>query len=90
MSEAKGDEQSWWVYMIRTQKDRLYTGITKDIERRFRQHKGELKGGAKFFNGDKALAVVYREACADRSEASKREAQIKSLTRQEKLLLLKT
>lgn len=84
MSDAE-----WWVYMVHTQKNRLYTGITTDVERRFRQHKGELKGGAKFFNGDKALAIVYKESCVNRSEASKREAYIKSLSKQQKLLLLK-
>ena len=79
---------SWWVYMVKTRSSKIYTGITTDIERRFRQHKGELKGGAKFFNSDPAVEIVYRETSKDRSSASRREAQIKKLTRQQKLQLV--
>ncbi|MBL4827745.1 MAG: GIY-YIG nuclease family protein [Spongiibacteraceae bacterium] len=43
--------------------------------------------GAKFFYSDPALAVVYREASAGRSDASKREAQIKKLSRKKKCQL---
>lgn len=78
----------WWVYIIQTQKQRFYTGITTDVERRFRQHQGQLKGGAKYFNSDKAEKVVYRESWPDRSSASSREAQIKALSHQEKCSLV--
>lgn len=79
----------WWVYMVETEKGKLYTGITTDLERRLRQHKGELKGGAKFFASDKALSFRFQKKCKDRSSASKLEAQIKGLKREEKLKLLK-
>ena len=38
----------WFVYLIRTKKG-IYTGVTTDMLRRFRQHQGEIPGGAKFF-----------------------------------------
>ena len=76
----------WQLYIIRCSDDSLYTGITTDLERRFEQH---LSGkGAKYFNGRKPLEIVYRENCADRAEASRREAVIKRLSRREKLALI--
>ncbi|BAO44657.1 GIY-YIG nuclease family protein [Thiolapillus brandeum] len=76
----------WQVYIIRCNDDSLYTGITTNLERRFDQH---LTGkGAKYFNGRKPLEIVYREHCADRGQASRREAAIKSLSRREKLQLI--
>lgn len=70
----------WWVYMVRSQSGKYYTGITTDVERRFKEHCGS-KRGARFFRGDPAIEVVYTEAAADRSAASVREAAIKKLTR---------
>jgi len=75
--------------MVETQKGKLYTGITTDLERRLRQHKGEIKGGAKFFSTDIALGFRFKKKCKDRSSASKLEARIKGLKREDKLKLLK-
>lgn len=75
--------------MVETQKGKLYTGITTDLARRLRQHKGEIKGGAKFFASDKAVDFRFKKKCKNRSEASKLEAHLKSLKREEKLKLLK-
>ncbi len=77
-------ESSWFVYIIQTVKNRLYTGITTDVERRFQEHKGDLPRGAKFFRSDKPEKVVYLEACQTRSDALIREAQIKRLSRVQK------
>lgn len=79
----------WYVYIIKTQKDRLYTGITTDPDRRFKEHAGLLPNGAKFFRSDKPYSIVYVLSCSDRSEASKKEAYIKKLKRiqKEKLIL---
>ncbi len=82
----------WWVYMILTESQRLYTGITTDPERRFQEHLATHEGkgakGAKFFRGHKPLKLIYREAAENRSEASKREIAIKKLPRNKKWLLL--
>lgn len=74
----------WFVYIIRTEKDRLYTGITTDVERRFKEHAGEKARGAKFFRSDRPLKIVYIESFKSRSEASIKEAMIKSLSRSQK------
>jgi len=80
---------NWFVYMIRSDDGSLYTGVTTDVERRFREH-SEGKRGARFFQGRKPLEVVYTEAGHTRSTACKREAAIKKLNRLQKVALAKT
>ncbi|WP_296435941.1 GIY-YIG nuclease family protein [Zhongshania sp.] len=78
----------WWVYMVRSRSGKLYTGITTDPERRFREHCGEGGRGARFFRTDPADAIVYREPAENRSTASQREAAIKKMRRSEKESLI--
>lgn len=78
----------WWVYIVQTASGKLYTGITTDVERRFSEHQHDRRLGAKFFRSDKAEQVVYKEIAPSRSEASRREAAIKKLTRAAKLRLI--
>lgn len=74
----------WFVYVIETELGRFYTGVAKDINARFRQHAGELKGGAKFFRSDRPSLLLFFKECRNRSEAQKLESHIKSLSRVEK------
>ena len=73
---------TWKVYIIRCSDGTLYTGITTDMERRFRQH--AAGNGAKYFRGRQPEQVVYLESDHTRSSAGKREAEIKALTRAQK------
>ena len=78
---------NWSVYIIEADDKSYYTGITTDVERRFKQH---IDGcGAKFFNGRTPSKFVYREYGHTHSSASKRESEIKQLTRKEKERLVK-
>ena len=77
----------WTVYIIRCSDDTLYTGVTTDLERRFREHSGRGRG-AKYFGGRSPVEVVYREDGHSRSSACRREAVIKKLGRDEKLRLV--
>jgi len=79
-------KMNWQVYIIRCSDNSLYTGITTDIERRFRQHKEG--GGAKFFRGRQPLQVVYLEKGHSRASATRRESQIKAMNRLDKALLV--
>ena len=79
---------NWQVYIILSSDNSLYTGITTDIDRRFRQHAAGR--GARYFRGRQPLKVVYLEGGHTRSSAAKREVQIKSTSRAEKILLLAT
>jgi putative endonuclease len=77
--------QNWCVYIIRCSDDSLYTGITTDIDRRFSQH--AEGSGAKYFRGKQPLQVVYLEKNHTRPSATKREAQIKTMSKAAKTLL---
>lgn len=77
----------WKVYIIRCDDETLYTGITTDVDRRFREHLAHPRG-AKYFSGRKPVTVVYVERGHTRSSACRREAAIKKLNRVEKLELI--
>ena len=77
----------WTVYIIQAANGHLYTGITTDLSRRLKQHQSH-HGGARFFHTSQAKKVVYQEKHPDRSSASRREAAIKKLTREKKLILI--
>ena len=79
--------REWYVYMIRAADQSLYTGITTDVERRFAEHQSG-RAGAKYFRGRKPQKVVLVESGHDRSSASIREAQIKKLSRDQKMALI--
>jgi len=78
--------KNWFVYIIHCTDDTLYTGITTDIERRYAQH--ALQQGAKYFRGRKPRKLVYLEGGHDRSTATKREIEIKKLSRENKFQLI--
>ena len=75
---------NWFVYMILTKKERLYTGISTDPERRFYEHLMDRKKGAKFFRSDSPDKIVFVEEYETHSEALKREIEIKKLTSSQK------
>ena len=76
---------SWIVYMVECADKSLYTGITKNLDRRMAAHAAGK--GAKYTKGRGPFRLVYRETCQGRAEASRRETAIKSLDRVQKLLL---
>lgn len=78
----------WSLYMIRCRDGELYTGVTTDVSRRFAEHQGGGPKAAKYLRGKAPLQLVYQELVGSRSEALKREIQVKKLTRQQKLALL--
>ena len=86
-SDHKINRPQWYVYIIRASDDSLYTGITTDVERRFKEHCGTQKG-ARFFRGRQPLEVVYTENHPDRSSALRREYVIKGLSRGLKIELI--
>ena len=79
-------EKCWYVYMLRCSDGSLYTGITNDPERRLRQHNAGT--ASKCTRSRRPVKMVYCEEVADKSIALRREASLKKLPRQEKMLLL--
>jgi predicted GIY-YIG superfamily endonuclease len=79
-------ETTWYLYILRCADGTLYTGITPDVERRLEAHRSGK--GAKYTRGRSPLELVYREACGSHSEALKREAAVKKLSRMQKESLI--
>ncbi|MCQ9206852.1 MAG: GIY-YIG nuclease family protein [Omnitrophica bacterium] len=77
----------WHVYVVRCRDDKLYTGISNDVQRRVAAHnKGK---GCRFTKSRYPVMLVYREECGTQSAARKRELKIQSFTRDKKLNLIK-
>ena len=51
------NNSEWFLYIIETESGSLYTGITTDVERRFEEHCGGLKG-SKYLRVNKPKKVV--------------------------------
>ena len=82
-------EEQWQVYILKCADDTLYTGVAKDLEKRLRQHNGELAGGPKYTSGRRPVSLLWCESAEDRSTAQQREAAIKKLSRAEKLVMIR-
>ena len=65
----------------------MYTGITTDIKRRVDEHNDSDKG-AKYTKLRRPVNLVYSEESLNRSTASKREYEIKKMSRLKKLELI--
>ncbi len=81
--------RSWSVYIVRCADETLYTGIAKDAARRVEEHNLNDLLAASYTRARRPVVLVYQEAVATRSEALKREYQIKQMSRAEKERLLK-
>jgi predicted GIY-YIG superfamily endonuclease len=79
--------ETWFVYLLRCADGSLYTGITKDVNRRCRQHNDGTASA--YTRSRRPTCLVYQEAQPSRSVALKREAAIKALSRQEKMALIR-
>ncbi len=76
----------YFVYMLRCADETIYTGITKDIEKRIARHNAGK--ASKYTRARLPVEIIYWEKSEDRSAASKREAQIKKMPRKDKMKLV--
>lgn len=76
----------WYVYILRCGDGTLYTGSTNNLQRRLEAHR-EGKG-AKYTRGRQPLVMVYNQEFSQRSQALKREAAVKKLSRTDKEKLI--
>ena len=75
------------LYLLLCKDNSLYTGITTDLKRRFDEHRSGK--GSRYTRSHGVKKIVYTERFKTRSAASKRESEIKRLSRQKKLDLIK-
>lgn len=77
---------SHYVYILECADKTLYTGYTTNVEKRIREH-NESRTGARYTRGRRPVKLAYVETCSSPSEALRREAEIKRLSRVKKLQL---
>ena len=77
---------NWYVYILECKDGSLYTGITVDLKRREKQH--NLGIGAKSLLGKRPVKIIYTSLYNSRSEALKREHEIKGWRKEKKLALI--
>ena len=79
---------SYHTYILRCADSTLYTGITTDMGRRVIEHNTDDKKWAKYTRTRRPVELVYSENHDNRSEASKREFEIKQLSKKDKESLI--
>jgi putative endonuclease len=80
----KTDKVIWSVYIIRTIDNRLYSGVSTDVSRRYREH---LSGGvraAKYLKAHRPQSLAFCLPVGSRSLAQKVEYRLKQLSRAQK------
>lgn len=78
----------YYIYILECSDNSLYTGITTDLERRISEHNtSDL--WAKYTRVRRPVKLVYFEEMENRSLASKKEIEIKKMTKKQKLELIK-
>jgi putative endonuclease len=88
MNIEKKSQELWFVYMLVCTNDKIYTGMSTNVQKRFRSH---ARGrGAKFTKRNPPQNILALKACTTRSEAAKLEWAIKKLRRQQKVDLAAT
>lgn len=75
-----------FVYIVRCSDNSLYTGYTNNIEVRINKYNAGK--GAKYTKTRRPVVLVYQEMYDTKSEALRREYEIKTFTRQRKLKLI--
>ena len=73
-------ETHWYVYIVHCNDGTLYTGVAKDLKRRIVEHNSK-NGGAKYTRSRRPVELIYSERTESRSEALRREHQVKRMSR---------
>lgn len=80
--KARPSDEPWFLYILQCSDGSFYTGIAKDLQRRFQKH-NEGKG-ARYTRTRRPLTLLYQENCKGRAEALIRECAVKALSRRQK------
>jgi len=78
----------YYVYILRTSSNTLYTGQTNDLEKRLKEHKNKSTRSAKYIRYFSFFDLVYFEEYETRKEAIQREIEIKKWTKNKKEALV--
>ncbi len=76
----------YFVYLIECKDRSIYTGITTDVSRRFKEHEAGI--ASKYTRSRGVRKIIYKERVGTKSKALKREIEIKAWPRKKKLELI--
>ncbi len=79
---------SYFVYILRTSSNTLYIGQTNNLEKRLKEHQSKTTKSAKYIKYFNSCTLVYSEEYPTRTEAMKREWQLKKWTKAKKEALI--
>ena len=77
----------WHVYILRCKDDSLYTGVTIDFKKRVVRHNSGK--GASYTKFRRPVVLEYAERFGNKSEAQKREFEVKKFSRENKERLIR-
>ncbi|QQS38838.1 GIY-YIG nuclease family protein [Candidatus Woesebacteria bacterium] len=80
---------TYFVYILRTSSNTLYIGQTNDVRRRISEHKKKGKKSAKYLRYFKSVELIHQEKYNTKSQALKREAELKKWPKAKKEELCK-
>jgi putative endonuclease len=77
----------WYLYLVRCSDGSLYTGITTDVERRFKAH--QENNGAKYLKGRGPLVLAFKEKIGGKRRAFQVEHAVKRWPKSKKEQLVR-
>ena len=89
LKKNKAIRKPYFIYVLECEGDKLYTGITTDVDRRFKEHKdiSENRKGAKYTKLNKPVKILKFFKVKNRSIATSLEHKIKKLSKLDKVKL---
>lgn len=80
---------SFFVYILRTSSNTLYIGQTNNLEKRLQEHQSKNTKSARYTRYFDSIELIYKEEYHTRTEAMRREWQLKQWSRRKKEMLIK-
>lgn len=77
MNPERDSKKMFYVYVLKNEKDHLYTGFTYDLRKRFKEHNDKKSAYTSYRAPYK---LIYYEVCLDESDTRQREKYLKSGT----------
>ena len=72
-------EKPWHLYVLQCVDGSFYTGVTNDLERRFKMH--QAGRASRYTRTRRPVELVYHEPCKSRTQALVRECAVKAFSR---------
>ena len=78
--------EPWYLYILECNDGSFYTGVAKDVARRFKMH--ESGKASRYTRTHLPVKLIYQEKCKSRTQALVRECAVKTFPKKKKLALV--